>query len=161
MSPSQFEQYVKNCICFACGKKGHLKTMCPKNYRQLKNFNIIEASENSADFRKSIKHTGRENSILINLKPPKLPNKLIKYVSFSDPLLLKPLPLPLPTLTLLASCFIHFLRLFNLSPETPAQVWNHFCCSVLTSSTVTGLNAIFALMRRFKNSTRPTSPSIF
>ncbi|PVU91410.1 hypothetical protein BB561_004410 [Smittium simulii] len=47
MSPSQFKQYVKNCICFTCGKKGHLKTMCPNNNRQFRNFNVVETSDDT------------------------------------------------------------------------------------------------------------------
>ncbi|OMJ09667.1 hypothetical protein AYI70_g10798 [Smittium culicis] len=65
MSPAQFEQCVKNYICFACGKKGNLKTMSLNNNRQFRNFNIVENTDNIA--------------------PPKPPDKLYKTVSFSDP----------------------------------------------------------------------------
>ncbi|OMJ12524.1 hypothetical protein AYI69_g9374 [Smittium culicis] len=51
MSPAQFEQYVKNCICFTCGKKGHLKTMCISNNPQFRNFNIVDASDNISDIQ--------------------------------------------------------------------------------------------------------------
>ncbi|OMJ13760.1 hypothetical protein AYI70_g8311 [Smittium culicis] len=51
MSPAQFEQYVKNCICFSCGKKGHLKTMCPNNNKQFRNFNIVETSDMCSDLQ--------------------------------------------------------------------------------------------------------------
>ncbi|OMJ19984.1 hypothetical protein AYI69_g6398 [Smittium culicis] len=51
MFPAQFDQYVKNYICFSCGKKGHLKTMCPSNNSQFRNFNIVEASDIISDIQ--------------------------------------------------------------------------------------------------------------
>ncbi|OMJ12547.1 hypothetical protein AYI70_g9048 [Smittium culicis] len=51
MTPIQFEQYVKNCICFSFGKKGHLKTMCASNIMHFRNFNIVEASENNSEMQ--------------------------------------------------------------------------------------------------------------
>ncbi|OMJ15966.1 hypothetical protein AYI70_g6901, partial [Smittium culicis] len=30
MNKNQFDEYVKNVICFVCGKKGHLRTMCQR-----------------------------------------------------------------------------------------------------------------------------------
>ncbi|OMJ22103.1 Retrovirus-related Pol polyprotein from transposon [Smittium culicis] len=72
MNKNQFDEYVKNAICFVCGKKGHLRTMCQRR---------------NNGKRPSIE--GGSNSMLrTSNKPPKPPDKQLKTVTFSDPLTL-------------------------------------------------------------------------
>ncbi|PVV01719.1 hypothetical protein BB560_003852 [Smittium megazygosporum] len=80
MSPEQFGQYVQSRICFTCGKRGHLRSMCPNyNTRRPRGFNAVETAQPAQE-------KGGSNSMHLTFKPPKPPDKLtIKTVSFSDP----------------------------------------------------------------------------
>ncbi|PVU89099.1 hypothetical protein BB560_006318, partial [Smittium megazygosporum] len=80
MSPEQFEQYVQSRICFTCGKRGHLRSMCPNNNtRRNRGFNAVETAQPAQEKSGS-------SSMHLTFKPPKPPDKLtIKTVSFSDP----------------------------------------------------------------------------
>lgn len=46
MPKAMFVEYVKNCICYGCGKRGHLRTMCPNANRKFKSYKSFNAVEN-------------------------------------------------------------------------------------------------------------------
>ncbi|PVU87827.1 hypothetical protein BB561_006154 [Smittium simulii] len=54
MPKSMFEKYVKNCICYGCGKKGHLKKMCPNSNRNSKLFSNIQFNTTTLQHIKKI-----------------------------------------------------------------------------------------------------------
>ncbi|OMJ26578.1 hypothetical protein AYI70_g43 [Smittium culicis] len=60
MAKSIFDEYVKNCYYYGCGKRGHLRTMCTNNKQKFKNYRNFNAVENEDSKESNENDTGKD-----------------------------------------------------------------------------------------------------